>query len=89
MENNENKVSLTDVTFTGEAEVHSPPVNQIVMSEAKVESTPVRTKVKELSRDDIFNFMKTMLENMNTKFDELINDIKGLTLRWARKIRTQ
>ena len=36
MENNENKVSMTDVTFTGEAEIHSDPnaVKESVLNES-------------------------------------------------------
>ena len=37
-------------------------------SNVEAQSTPT-TRVKELSLDDIYNFMRTMNSNINVKFD--------------------
>ena len=44
------------------------------MIEAKAESTPVTTKVKELSMNDLFNFKKS-------NFNEVRSDINKLLMQ--------
>ena len=46
----------------------------------EAQSTPTTTRVKELSLDDLYNFMRTMNSNINVKFDvqnSEINEIKS------------
>ena len=83
MENNEEKVSLSDSTVIKKPESQSnTELNQansltksIIICNAVAKSTPVTTKTKEneWSLDDI-KLMRTMSDNMNCRFD--VNDSK-------------
>ena len=91
------KVSVSDVSITGEGEINSDPkvvkesiydesnnindsglettpnlidennlTQSVIRSGAQAESTPITSKAKELSVDDLFNFMRTMSSEMRT-----------------------
>ena len=40
--------------------------SSVITSEAKAESTPVISKVKELTLDDIYNFMRTVSDDLSS-----------------------
>ena len=43
----------------------------VEMSNVEAESTPITTRVREWSMDDMFNLIKTMSENINSNLNEL------------------
>ena len=89
MEDNENKVILTDVTVMNESESQSM-TESAVMDEVRVRSTRISTKVSN-EYDNDMKYLCSMMCKMSNKFDEQnaksesnfnelrgdINEIKG------------
>ena len=79
-ENNKEDVSLNDVETENSVNVDANDsgmettpslINESVISEPGANSTPVATKIKEkeCTMADMMNFMKTLSENINNRFD--------------------
>ena len=61
----------------------------VIMSGAKAESTPVTNRAKELSLDDLFNFMRTMSSDINIKFDKIDRRFDPQNSNFSKKCEQQ